>query len=270
MVPISHTRDTVGPMGRTVGDVALLDAIVTGEPPIFSPASLSGLRIGIPASFWAGLDPQVAAVMVQARARLTSAGVDFVEVDTAGLGALNEKVSFPVALHEPIADIPAYLAATGVTGIGVREIAAAIASPDVKGAFGAIQGDVAGPGYPDAIRVHRPQMQRLYADYFAANRLEAMMFPTTVAPAVAIDPVAGSGKFTLNGAQVDTFGTFIRNTDPGSNAGIPGLALPAGMTPGGLPVGLEIDGPLGTDRRLIAIGLAFEAVLGSLRPPPGI
>ena len=84
--------------------------------------------------------------MAQARARLASAGVVFVEVDAAGLGALNEKVSFPVALHEPIADIPAYLAATGVTGIGVREIAAGIASPDVKGAFGAIQGDVAGPG----------------------------------------------------------------------------------------------------------------------------
>ena len=127
-----------------------------------------------------------------------------------------------------------------------------------------------GPGYPDAIRIHRPQLQRVYASYFADNRLEAMMFPTTVAPAVAIDPVAGSGKFLLNGAQVDTFPTFILNTDPGSNAGIPGLALPAGMTPGGLPVGLEIDGPLGTDRRLIAIGLAFEAVLGSLRPPTGV
>jgi mandelamide amidase len=125
-------------------------------------------------------------------------------------------------------------------------------------------------GYPDAIRVHRPQLQRLYANYFAGNRIEAMMFPTTVAPAIPIDAVAGSGKFTFNGAQVDTFETFIRNTDPGSNAGIPGLALPAGMTPGGLPVGLEIDGPLGTDRRLIAIGLAFEAVLGSVRPPPGI
>jgi len=270
VVPISHTRDTVGPMGRTVSDVALLDAIVTGEPPIFSAASLSGLRIGVAASFWAGLDSQLAVVMAEARARLASAGVVFVEVDTVGLAALNDKVSFPIALHEPIADIPAYLAATGVSGIGVREIAAGIASPDVKGAFGAIQGDVAGPGYPDAIRVFRPQMQRLYADYFKANRLEAMMFPTTVAPAVAIDPVAGSGKFTLNGAQVETFATFIRNTDPGSNAGIPGLALPAGMTPGGLPVGLEIDGPLGTDRRLIAIGLAFEHVLGTLRPPSGI
>jgi Asp-tRNA(Asn)/Glu-tRNA(Gln) amidotransferase A subunit family amidase len=270
VVPVSHTRDTVGPMGRTVGDVALLDAVITGEPPIFSPASLSGLRIGIPASFWAGLDPQVAAVMASARARLASAGVAFVEVDIDGLAALNDKVSFQIALHEPIADIPAYLAATGVSGIGIREIAAGIASPDVKGAFADIQADVMARSYPEALRVHRPQMQRVYSNYFAGNRLEAMMFPTTVAPAVAIDPVAGSGKFNLNGAEVDTFQTFIRNTDPGSNAGIPGLALPAGMTPGGLPVGLEIDGPLGTDRRLIAIGLAFEAVLGSVPPPRGI
>ena len=269
VVPISHTRDTVGPMGRTVADVALLDAVITGATAIVA-TPLAGMRIGIPASFWAGLEADVAAVATAARTRLTAAGVTFVEVDVVGLAALNEKVSFPVALHEPIADIRAYLAATGVTGIGVADIAAQIASPDVKGAFGAIQGDVAGPGYNDAIRVHRPQMQRVYSNYFAGNRLEAMMFPTTVAPAVPIDPVAGSGKFRLNGAEVETFQTFIRNTDPGSNAGIPGLALPAGMTPGGLPVGLEIDGPLGTDRRLIAIGLAFEAVLGSVRPPPGI
>jgi len=71
----------------------------------------------------------------------------------------------------------------------------------------------------------------------------------------------------LDGKPVDTFQTFIRNTDPGSNAGIPGLAMPAGMSRGGLPVGIELDGPLGTDRRLLAIGLAFEAVLGRLSAP---
>jgi mandelamide amidase len=40
------------------------------------------------------------------------------------------------------------------------------------------------------------------------------------------------------------------------------------MTRLGLPVGIELDGPLGTDRRLLAIGLAFEAVLGRLPAPP--
>ena len=45
VVPISHTRDTVGPMGRTVADVALLDAVISGRA---APAAigLQGIRIG--------------------------------------------------------------------------------------------------------------------------------------------------------------------------------------------------------------------------------
>jgi mandelamide amidase len=106
------------------------------------------------------------------------------------------------------------------------------------------------------------------ADYFSANRFDAMLFPTTILPAAPIDTVNGSGKVSIDGgAPVDTFATYIRNTDPGSNAGIPGLSLPAGLTAAGLPVGIELDGPVGSDSRLIGIGLAFEAVLGTLPPP---
>jgi mandelamide amidase len=36
----------------------------------------------------------------------------------------------------------------------------------------------------------------------------------------------------------------------------------------GLPVSLELDGPAGTDRKILGIGLAVEQVLGHL-PPPG-
>ena len=41
--------------------------------------------------------------MARTRSRLASAGVVFVDVDTVVLAALNDKVSFPIALHEPIA-----------------------------------------------------------------------------------------------------------------------------------------------------------------------
>ena len=267
VVPISHTRDTVGPMGRSVADVALLDSVITASP-MARPVATSGLRIGVPATFWGGLDDRVAAVVSAARAKLAGAGVVFVDVDTVGLSDLNQKVSFPLALHEPIADIPAYLAATGVRGITVADIAARIASPDVKGAFGAIVADAFGAAYDAALNVHRPALQALYARYFAENRLDAMLFPTTILPAAPIDAVNGSGKVSINGgAPVDTFGTFIRNTDPGSNAGIPGLSLPAGMTADGLPVGLELDGALGSDVRLIGIAMGFEAVLGKVRAP---
>jgi indoleacetamide hydrolase len=39
------------------------------------------------------------------------------------------------------------------------------------------------------------------------------------------------------------------------------------MSASGLPVGLELDGPLGDDRRLLAIGVAVEHVLGVLPAP---
>jgi len=269
VVPISHTRDTVGPMGRTVADVALLDSVITGRA-MPGAIGLKGLRIGVPASFWAGLDTQLSAVMDAAKTKLAGAGVVFVDVDTVGLAALNNNVSFQVALHEPIADIPAYLAATGVTGITLADIAAQVASPDVKGAFGAILGDVFGGAYADAINVFRPQMQTLYASYFADNALDAMMFPTTILPATTIDAVNGSSTVSINGgAPADEFGTYIRNTDPGSNAGIPGLSIPAGLTSGGLPVGVELDGPLGSDDKLLGIGMAIEGLLG-LVPAPAV
>ena len=87
--------------------------------------------------------------------------------------------------------------------------------------------------------------------------------------AVAIDGVHGSSTIAVDGgAAGDAFTTLIRNTDPASNAGIPGLSLPAGMTPAGLPVGMEIDGPLGSDSRLLAIGLSLEALFGPLPAPP--
>jgi mandelamide amidase len=71
----------------------------------------------------------------------------------------------------------------------------------------------------------------------------------------------------LNGQALPTFSAFIRNTDPGSNAGIPGVTLPAGLA-GGLPVGLGLDGPAGSDRGLLALAAAVEAVLPPLPSAP--
>ena len=72
--------------------------------------------------------------------------------------------------------------------------------------------------------MHRPTLQKMYQAYFRDNNLDAILFPTTIAPAPPIDMEKGSGEMSLNGgALVPTFNTMIRNTDPGSNAGLPGL-----------------------------------------------
>ena len=61
--------------------------------------------------------------------------------------------------------------------------------------------------------------------------------------------------------------TFIRNSSPGSVAGIPGISVPAAVTASGLPLGLELDGPAGIDARLLALAAAVEAVLPRMPPP---
>lgn len=267
VVPISHTRDTVGPMGKSVADVALLDSVVTGTV-MASAIDLHGKRFGVPPSMWSGLDSGLLDVVAAARKKLAQAGAELIGKDIDGLSDLNAKLSFPIALHEPIEDIPAYLKASGIEGITLADIAAKIASPDVKGAFGAITADAFGSAYPDAIGTLRPQLQKLYENYFRDNNLDAILFPTTIAPAPAIDTVKGSGEMTINGGKpMPTFDTMIRNTDPGSNAGIPGLSLFAGMTAGGLPVGLEIDGPIGSDITLLGLGLSMEKLFGHAPPP---
>lgn len=267
VVPISHTRDTVGPMGKSVADVALLDSIITGTV-MASAIDLHGKRFGVPPSMWSGLDNGLKDVVDAARKKLTDAGAELIDKDIDGLADLNAKLSFPIALHEPLEDIPAYLKASGIEGITLADIAAKIASPDVKGAFGAITADAFGKAYPDAIGTLRPQLQKLYENYFRDNNLDAILFPTTIAPAPPIDLAKGSGEMTINGGKpVPTFDTMIRNTDPGSNAGIPGLSLFAGMTASGLPVGLEIDGPIGSDTTLLGLGLSMEKLFGHAPPP---
>src|SRR5437016_4353859 len=156
IVPISHTRDTPGPMGRTVADVALLDAVETLTTPA-RPARLRGLRLGVPRNpFWQDLDPEVAAVMEDALHRLRALGVVLVEVDVPGVVTLDQQAGFPIALFEANLDIPAYLAAEG-NGITFDDIQRQIASPDVAGAIAVGLAVGHGAGWPDGQRSSAPQ-----------------------------------------------------------------------------------------------------------------
>ena len=267
IVPISATRDTAGPMGRSVEDVAWLDSILTGGPLGLTPAPWRGVRLGIPRGyFYADLDPQVARVTEAALHVLAKLGAQLVEADIPNLVELNGQVSFPVALFEVMRDLPRYLA-TSAPGINLDAVIAKVASPDVASVLQGQLGDQKIPesAYRAAIDTHRPALQAAYQTYFQEHGVAAMVFPTTPLPA---RPIGQDATVQLNGKEVSTFLTYIRNTDPSSNAGIPGLSVPIGLTTDGLPVGLEFDGPAGADRLLLELGYALEKSLGTLPPPP--
>jgi mandelamide amidase len=267
IAPISHTRDTAGPMAQSMADVALLDGVIAGGKPL-KPADLKRLRLGVVPAMQANLDADTRAATDAAFAKLRAAGVTLVDVEMPKLMELNGAVGFPLALYEAHDDMVTYLAKYR-TGIDIAQLTAGIASPDVKGTFEtfviprklpAASGVVdAKPVYENAMRVARPALQKLYRDTFAKNRLDALVFPTVPRVALAAGAEASSPE---------NFGSLIQNTDPGSNAGIPGVQLPSGLgATSGLPVGLELDGPAGSDRKLLAVGMAVEQVLGRLPAP---
>jgi mandelamide amidase len=268
ITPIAHTRDTAGPMARTVEDLVLLDNVITGATNKVAPARLKGMRIGVHrAYFFKGLDTETEKLTLAALDKMKAAGAEIVEVEMPALAELNNKISFPVALFEANVDLARYLKKYRIA-LDVKGVAAQIKSPDVKAVF---DGMIV-PGAPKAMPPEaykaalatRPALQQLYSETFAKNKIVALAFPTTPLPAA---PIGDDATTKLNGQDVPTFPTFIQNTDPGSNAGIPGITVPIGRTAAGLPVGLELDGPAGSDRRLLSIALALEQLFGRLPPP---
>jgi indoleacetamide hydrolase len=270
IAPISHTRDTAGPMAATMADVAILDRVIAGGGAIAA-ADPRKVRLGVVAATLANLDSDTDAAFRAAVEKLKSAGVTVIDVEMPKLAEFNSQVGFPVALYEAYDDMEAYLKHTG-TGITIEQLAKSIASPDVKGTY---EGLViprklpgpnntvvdAEPAYDAAMKTARPALQALYRETFAKNHLDAIAFPTTPKVAIAAGPDASS---------VENFVLFIQNTDPAGNAGIPGIQVPMALGASTkLPVGLELDGPAGSDRRLVAIGMTLEGIFGRLPPPSG-
>ncbi|MEP1766554.1 MAG: indoleacetamide hydrolase [Sulfitobacter sp.] len=259
VLPISHTRDTVGTIARSVRDIDLMDRVLSGEAGQADAVDLSQVTLGVPKDrFFDGLEPAVADAIDAQLSVLGKAGAKLVDVNLKPIWEHNDAFGFPVVLYEVMRDLPDYLA-KHAPHISFETLVAAIGSPDVVGAFASQMGPDAMPqaAYEAAMNEHRPAMRKIYAQTFADHGLDAIVFPTT--PLTA-RPIGHDETVELNGTQVPTFPTYIRNTDLGSNIGAPGISLPCPVT-SGLPVGIEFDALPGQDRALLALAMAVEKAM---------
>lgn len=259
IVPISHSRDTVGVLARDVADAVLLDRVISRQRQRLTPVSISGLRIGIPRGyFFDTLDGEVRSLVERALERLSGLGAVLIEADIAGIEDCNPRVGRPIASGEVLQDLPGYLEKYAGS-ISIEDLLSQVASPDVRAIidrqFDPHNRAAILSAYDHAMNHSRPALRQCYEQYFDAHQLDAIALPTTPVPA---RPIGDDEYIDLAGGRVPTGATYIRNTGPASIIGAPGLTVPAGLTCAGLPVGLELDGQAGLDNHLLAIGLAWE------------
>jgi amidase len=281
VIPISHTQDTAGPMGRTVHDVAVMLGVLAAVDPdddataagkgqatadytkFLDPNGLRGTRIGVARNYF-GFHDAVDAVMEEALAALRRQGATLVDpAEMPNMDKVGEAESL-VLKYDLKADLNAYLARLGPRA-PVHTLKEVIAFNERNRQtempyFGQdhflkaeAKGPLTTPEYLDA----RAKCKRLARTegieaVMDKHKLDVLVAPTE-GPACLTDLVVGD-RFPSNSPQAAAV------------AGCPSVSVPAGFV-FGLPVGLSFFGRAWSEPTLLRLAFAFEQATQFRKPP---
>ena len=263
--PLSWTLDSVGPLARSVADLAaawpVLAATGTGRGARIArdpaaPTGIEGLRVGVVRGDLddAGrIDPGVLAATRAAVAALESAGARVREVDLPGLpDALAAQLTITLAESATVHSGPERRPERALAGADVQRLLA--------------MGDaVLAPDYLHALRFRRrfiAGVARVFDD------VDVILSPTT--PDLA-EPVGAETVRWPDGSEESVLEACIRYLVRWNMAGAPALSLPCGLAPapgatpgagGLLPVGLQLAARPGGEKLLLAVGAEAEERFG--------
>jgi amidase len=255
-----------GPLGRTVGDVALAMSVLAGQDPRVPisltddpagfaaqlPTTLTGLRVA-----WAPdlggrvtVDPAITSVLA------SSVGV------FESLGAVVEEACPDLSgADEVFGTLRAWLFEASFGEISRR-------SPDrVKESIrwnAEMGAKLTGPDLARAEQVHTRLHERVVGFF---ERFDVLLAPTTQ---VLPFPVEIEYPTEIGGVRQDNYLEWMRSCTLISATGCPALSVPGGFTADGLPVGLQIVAAPRADRRVLEVGHAFEQATGFGRRRPDL
>jgi len=275
LIAFASSLDRIGPLTTSVRDAAAVAAVIAGRDPNDSTsaeapvpnyvaeleAPVQGLRIGIPKEYFGeGMDPAVR--------QKVEAGIRLLE----NLGCRRVDLQMP---HTGYAIATYYIIATAEASSnlarydGVRH-GLRIPGDTLLDMYKKTRGRGFGPevkrrimlgtyalsaGYYEAYYLKGQRVRSLIARDFseAFSRTDAIAVPTSPVPA-----------FRLGERTADPLQMYLADiyTVTGSLAGVPGISVPCGRTPEGLPVGLQILGPPLGEARILQIAYAFEKAGG--------
>jgi len=259
-IAYASSLDTMGPMAKSAEDLAVILQSIAGVDPLDATSSahpvpdylksiaagISGKVIGLPKEYFqAGLDPQSKKLIMAAIKQLEALGA-----------RIDDSISLPML---PYGVAVYYLIAPSETSSNLARYDGVRYGQDRSHfTFETMRRIMVGTfalssGYYDAYYKRALQARTLIIrDYDRAfTKCDFLLGPISPEPAPKFGELIAD---PIKNMLADIY-TVTANT-----AGIPSIALPAGFTAGGLPVGLQIQGPMFSEDRLLQAGFAYQQV----------
>src|SRR5262249_7419394 len=232
------------PLDPTTSGAPAWDVEATARSP-------RGMKIGVPTSFYVDdLEPSVAAALDAALDAFGKLGARVVKVDLPDQTALAAAALIVLAVEATTAHAPWLRERPQDYGEQVR------ARLENGLAYSAVE-------YLEALRWRGPA---LAAPLDAIGDIAAVVAPASRAGAPTIADTDVGGGPTAE-AAILAITRFMR---PLNYLGVPTLAVPAGQSTEGLPIGLQLIGRPFGDERLIALGRAFQGMTDHHRRAPSL
>ncbi|MDP3418285.1 Asp-tRNA(Asn)/Glu-tRNA(Gln) amidotransferase subunit GatA [Falsiroseomonas sp.] len=277
IVAFASSLDQAGPVARTVEDCAILLKSMAGFDPKDSTSAdmpvpdfakacergVKGLRIGVPKEYRLdGMAPEIVALWEQGLQWLRDAGAETVEIslphakyalptyyivapaEASSNLARYDGVRFGMRVTEPGSDLRDLYERTRAAGFGAE-----VRRRIMIGTY------VLSAGYYDAY-------------YLKAQKVRALIrrdFEQAYADVDAIvTPATPSAAFGMDEKQDDPVAMYLNDifTVTANLAGLPGLAVPAGLDGQGLPLGLQVIGRAFDEETVFAVGRTLERAAG--------
>jgi aspartyl-tRNA(Asn)/glutamyl-tRNA(Gln) amidotransferase subunit A len=233
--PLSWSLDHAGPLARSVADAALLLEALSGQPMPLSAVPLTGMRIGVLGRHVSGtpLGLAVSDSFARAIGVLRARGAQVREIDVDGLDRANRTL-MTILLPEASV-IHRRLHALNPEGY------AAGTRSQIEAGF-----RVPATDYVEAKRSQEALRSGVEASF---AQVDVLVSPSVPFVAPAEDPELAEGE------DSEMLASGFANV-----TGHPSLSLPCGFADG-LPVGMQLTGPLGRDARLLSLAAALESAL---------
>ena len=282
VMPLNTYNDAVGPMAKSVRDVALALDLVTGpdpEDPVTADAAthisgsfaagldtamLTGKRIGALRQRFVGFtgEREMAANMERVLKDLRSAGATVVDVAIPDYDAkyASARGAAPGSLRDGWTAYLSRGAAAGDRVITIQDLLASgkLAPVSARRLEGALAPTPTGAALDAATRqffAGREAFRQIFIDLMDQEKLDAILYP------------ANHARPHTHEGGLERYGSEPGTCEESAATGLPQVTVPGGFIGGRYPAGISFLGRMWDDKHLLEIAAAYERATKHRRPP---